>query len=314
MDDQPNLASSLTGRAHASCSTLTLLTLVPSVIPVSPRRDLKEALRIAQEIGSADVKAWVLWSEGLLNIVRGRYGQALEAAHDGLGIATQIGHREDMTASQCVLGVLCLALLAPEAARRHLEAALSLAEGLRSPAMIHWAIGALTAACCQLDDVKRAQACLETVLSAKMPMDTMYGRYYWARRAELALCQGEPALALDIVERLIASALNMVPGCVITFLWKLKGEALSAMGRREEAQALLQAAVENAQATGERFLLWRLHASLGRLYLAMDQQSEAGEAFASAHELIQELADTLPDGELRNSFLQRAHDRLSASP
>jgi tetratricopeptide (TPR) repeat protein len=100
MDDQSNLASSLTGRGHASCSTHTLLTLAPSVIPISPRRDLEEALRIAREIGSAAGEAWVFWSVGLSNIVPGRYGQALEAAHRGLDIATQIGHREGMAASR----------------------------------------------------------------------------------------------------------------------------------------------------------------------------------------------------------------------
>jgi phage shock protein A len=35
-------------------------------------------------------------------------------------------------------------------------------------------------------------------------MDTMGKRYCWAKRAELALSQGEPDLALGIVERLIA--------------------------------------------------------------------------------------------------------------
>jgi hypothetical protein len=42
---------------------------------------------------------------------------------------------------------------------------------------------------------------------------------------------------------------------VITFLWKLKGKALAAMGSTEEAQPLLRAAIDKARATGERFLL-----------------------------------------------------------
>jgi tetratricopeptide (TPR) repeat protein len=94
---------------------------------------------------------------------------------------------------------------------------------------------------------------------------------------------------------------------VITFLWKLKGEALTALGHTEEAHTLLQAAAENAQATGERFLLWRIHTSMGRLYRAMDRQSEAEEELSTARELIQELADTVPTGELRDVFLHRAH-------
>jgi tetratricopeptide (TPR) repeat protein len=204
-------------------------------------------------------------------------------------------------------------LLAPEEAQPQLEQALSLAEELRSQHWIHQATGALAAAYCLLNDPTQAQTCLETVISPQTLMDTMHKRYCWARRAELALAQGDPALALEIVERLIALAPGISPGCVITFLWKLKGEALSTMGHTEQALLLLQAAIENARATGERFLLWRIHASLGRLYSAMNRQSEAEEEFSTARQLIEELADTVPDEAVKANFLHRAHNMLRCS-
>jgi tetratricopeptide (TPR) repeat protein len=239
--------------------------------------------------------------------VQGRYGQALEAIQSGLAIATQIGHREWIAGNRCALGVLYLELLAPEEARQQFEAALPLAEGLRSQYWIHHATGAQAAAYCLLDDRTQAQTCLESVLSAETPMDSLTKRYCWARRAELALCQGDPALALDIVERLIDSAPGMSPGRVITFLWKLKGEALAAMGHMEQACSLLHAAIENAQATGERFLLWRLHASLGRLYRATGQEPEAEKERSEARELIEALGATMPDETLKDNFLQGAY-------
>jgi tetratricopeptide (TPR) repeat protein len=145
-------------------------------------------------------------------------------------------------------------------------------------------------------------------------MDTMGKRYCWARRAELALSQGDPALALEITERLIASAPGISPGRVITFLWKLKGEALAALGCAEEACSLLRAALENVQVTEERFLLWRIHASLGRLYCATDHQREAEVEFSAASELIQELVATVPDEALKGNFCRRAHRALRTSP
>jgi hypothetical protein len=39
----------------------------------------------------------------------------------------------------------------------------------------------------------------------------------------------------------------------------------------------------------------------------MGRQLEAEEEFASAYKLVEDLADTVPEGELRDSFLQRAH-------
>jgi hypothetical protein len=56
-------------------------------------------------------------------------------------------------------------------------------------------------------------------------MDTLSKRYCWLWLAELALAQDDPAHALDITDRSIATAPGMSPGRVITYLWKLKAEA-----------------------------------------------------------------------------------------
>jgi tetratricopeptide (TPR) repeat protein len=313
LDDRPRLVSGLIARAVVVSLPL-LLASVPAIASPDAPRDFEEAIRIAREIDSAPDEAWAHWALGLLHTAQGRFGPAMEVIQSGLRIASEIGHREWEVGNRLALGVLYAELLAPEQARRQLERALTLAGELRSQYWIHHVTGTLAGAYYLLDNLTQAQTCLETVLSPQTPMDTMGNRYCWARQAELALAQGNPALALDITDRLIASAPGMSPGRVITFLWKLKGEALIAMGQTEEAQTLLQAAAENAQATGERFLLWRIHTSLGRLYRALGRQSEAQNELATARELIQELADTVPTGELRDIFLQRAHERLRSSP
>jgi tetratricopeptide (TPR) repeat protein len=229
-------------------------------------------------------------------------------------MASEIGHRESEVSNRFTLGVLYGELLAPERALPQLREALTLARALRSRYWVHHVTGALAGAYRLLGDLTAAQNCLETVLSSETPMDTIGKRYCWARRAELALAQGDPALALAITDRLIASAAGLSRGRVITFLWKLKGEALAAMGYTKEACSLLRAAIENAREMEERFLLWRLHASLGRLCRAMGRQSEAEKEFSTARELVEELANTVPDRELRDNFLRRARDRLSPSP
>jgi tetratricopeptide (TPR) repeat protein len=97
---------------------------------------------------------------------------------------------------------------------------------------------------------------------------------------------------------------------VITFLWKLKGETLAAMGRIEEAASLLNAVVENAQALEERFLLWRIQASLGRLHGAMNDQEGARKEYSAARELIEKLAATVQDDALGDNFLRGADSTL----
>jgi len=165
-----------------------------------------------------------------------------------------------------------------------------------------------------LDDRTQARVYLEAVLSPGTDMDSVHKRTCWARRAELALLEGDPRLALEIVERLIDSAPGMSPGHVIAFLWKVKAEALAAVGQTEQAGMLLRAAVENAQATGERTLLWPIHASLARLYNTTHRRAEATTESAAARQLIQELADTIPAPGLREGFLERAHGMLAPVP
>jgi tetratricopeptide (TPR) repeat protein len=313
LDDRPRLVSSLIARA-ALVSELVMLALAPALPPPDAAGDLEEAIRIAREIGSAADEAWTYWALGLLHTVQGRFGPAMETIQRGLRIASEIGHREYEGANRWALGILHIELLAPEEALEQLRGALILGRETRSQILIHYATGALAGAYSLLDNLTGAQTCLEEVLSLQTPMDTIGNRYCWARRAELALCQGDPVLALDIVERLIASAPGMSPGRVITFLWKLKGEALAAMGDTEGACSLLRAAIENARTIGERFLLWRLHTSLGRLCRALGRQSEAEEECATARKLVEELADTVPDGEVRDNFLRQAQNTLNPSP
>jgi tetratricopeptide (TPR) repeat protein len=306
LDDRPSLASSLTGRGHAG-NAANSLAGVSWGTRTAAQQDFEEAICIARDIGSPAGEAWALWSLGLLYMVQGRFGRALDVIQRSHSIASEIGHREWMVGSRAFLGSLYVEMLAPVEAQRQLEQALLLAKELRSQHWIHQATGALTAAFRLLDDLTSAQTCLESVLSPQTPMDTLHKRYCWARRAELALAQGDPTLALDITNRLIATAPGMSPGCVITFLWKLRGEALAALGQLDDALALLCAAIENARASGERFLLWRVHVSLGRLYHSMGCQTQADTEFSAARELIAELATTIPDDTLKDNFIQRAY-------
>ncbi len=312
MDDSPRLVSSLMGRGTTVSISILLATAPPSD-PPDALEDIKEALRIAREIHAPSEEAWASWSLGLLHTARGRFGAALEVASEGLRIATELGHREWTVGNRFALGVVYVELLAPNEARIHLEEALSQAQGLRSQYWINHVAGALAAVYFLLDDLIGAQRAIETAISSQTAMDTMGKRYCWARRAELALLHGDPALALEIVERLIASALGMAAGGVITFLWQLKGDALAAMGRVDEAIQLLQAALANGLALDERYLLWRGHASLGRLYRKMNRPEEAQEQFSTAHELVKELAATVPDETLQDNFRQRAYDTLGSS-
>jgi DNA-binding SARP family transcriptional activator len=306
-NDRIGLASSLTGRGLGSGGPGLNQTSPAPAASGSARSDLTEALQIARQTRSPSSEAWALWSLCLLNTAHGRFGEALDCIRNALEIASSIGHLEWIAGSHSNFGLLYTEMLAPEAAQPHLDRALALAQQLRSQHWFHHASGISAAAWCLLGKLDQALACLMPAISRNPAMDTINRRLCWGKRAELALFQGDLALALDIAERLIASIPGRMPGQVTPYLWQLQGDALAALGRAEEALPLLQAALDNAQATGARGLSWRIHASLGRLHAAIHHDGEKEHHMASARQLIHDLAQTIPEEALRNNFLDQAN-------
>jgi tetratricopeptide (TPR) repeat protein len=312
LDDRPRLASSLLNRLTTASMQVLLASHSP-LLPRDPLFDYQEALRIAKEIDSASDESWAHWSMSLLHSMRGQFESALQVVQSGLGIASGIGHREFLVGCHFALGILYTELFVPDQIQEQLESALPLSKELHSSPWIHLITGVLAGAYCLIGDLTLAQRCLDAVISDQTPMNTLGKRYCWARRAELALLQGDPTTALYITERLITSAPGMSSGRVITFLWKLKAEALIAVGRLQDAEPLLSSAIENARATGERFLLWRVYASLGRCQSNMGQLEAADQEFSSARALIEKLAATIPDEALKDSFLRGALNQIDAN-
>jgi len=94
----------------------------------------------------------------------------------------------------------------------------------------------------------------------------------------------------------------------IPHLLALKGEALLAFKRLEEAAEALEEAKLGAQQRQAPSILWRIHRSLGRVYHLLQREDQGQREFAAARHLIQELATTIDDTSLRERFLHTALD------
>ncbi len=305
LNDRPRLSSCLLGRANTLVS-LVWLALVAPTPPPDAICDCNEGLRIAREIHLASEETWGLYSLGLLHIIHGHFGNALEFIGKGLSIATGIGHREYEVGNRFSLGILYTELFSLDLAQGQLERALALAGELRSQTWLHIVNGALAAVSMIENDQEATRSYLETATSPQAPMDTLGRRYCWVRQAELALMQGDPEYALEITERLIASAPSMSPGRVISYLWMLKGDALTVLSRYEEALTFYEVALDHAQVTGEHFLLWRIHAALSHINQTMGNLDAANREISRARAEIDELSATIPDQVLRDTFRQGA--------
>src|SRR5439155_6059197 len=163
---------------------------------------------------------------------------------------------------------------------------------------LHWTRGIsgwLAGAHLAAGDPAAAERALAKVPATEVAIPSMAQRMGWWMRAELALAAGAPERALEIVDGLIASAANMGPGKVIPRLWLLRGEALAALGRSDEAEATLRAGEARAADRGARVLLWRLRAALVGLYRAQGRSAEAEQAAESARAVIEGIAAGIPE-------------------
>jgi len=274
----------------------------------------REALQLARQIDWQAGQAFLLEVIGTQNAMRGQFDRALEPAQEALRLATGIGHHQWIVGAHVALGIVYQAALAFQMACDHLEQAQNLAREIRSQFWRHMTTGYLAQVYRELGQPARALDCLQEELAPHMPAQTIGQRLCWLARAEVALEQEEPALALEIVERLIAEAANMGSGVVISVLWLVRGDALHALGRVDEAETVLQEGKENARLRGERSLCWRFQASLARFYRDTARPERAGQEVEAGLALVENIAATIPEETLRDNFLSQAEKRLKSNP
>lgn len=308
LDDRPGLASSLaTLLVIGEGGGYEVETMVPATNSFALSLHFGEqALGIAREIGQPSAEVYALLALAQYLGPHGEYARALEVAQAGLALAEQIEHRQWLAATHWQVGVLLLDLLALPEAQHHLEKALRLSREVGSWNWIRIASAFLARQQLLQEDPVSAETILTAALEPDDAMQTIGQRLVWAARADLAMVRGNAGLALDIADRLIASAANQSNASVIPRLWKQRGEALAALHQEAEAETALRAAREAADEQGLRPLLWRIDVNLGKLYQAQTRREEAEQAFSTARVVIEELAAPIPDEQIRATFLSRA--------
>ena len=235
-------------------------------------------------------------------------------ARAGLAIAEEIEHHQWIVLAHGVLSGVYVELLAFAAARGQIERARALAQAIRSDYLVHATTMQLALICLAQGELAQAAAHFATMPEQGGTAQLTLQRMIQRGRAELALASGEPTLALDLVEGLIATAVNLTAEGVIPALWLLRGQALAALGHPAEAEAVLRSVEVAAQQRGLRPLLRRIHLALGTVYQAQARRAEAEGAFTTARVITEELAAGVPDepvpgrsGEsLRAQFLRAA--------
>ena len=323
LNDRRGLANALTllslsGPSHQVSATVPFATAVG-------RDELAElrALRLTREIGWRAGEAFVGFTlaDGLA--WRGEYDRAIPMVRESLALAREIEHLQWTSGAMRLLGVMLLDLGAPHLAREQLEPAHQIARQLGSPIWIRWTAAPLAVARCRTADAAGAAEILDGTFGqpvdevalarlASSPL-TLGERHLWLARAELALANGSPELALRIADARLAAE-NAVSSGAGTPRWTLlRAHALVALARLDEALATLDVARDECEAQSARPLAWRVEAARGNVHRLRRERREARAAFDSARAVVEELAAAIPDDGWRTQFLEGA-DAIAPPP
>ena len=305
LGDRQSLFSALAARAIDSAPETIETTYSSLRTRDECVQDVEEALSLALQTNSQSGQAFVEMTTSLVLSSFGEFGPALTHAREALRIATAIEHQEWIAATNGALGQLYLLLLEPAQAISYLEAALAGARALGSMVWTGYLTPYLALANLLKREFPRAEAALKTVIPREQQPGNFFERQAARVWGELALAQGEPAIALSIGEQLLVST----PGDMqqpIPHLLALKGEALLALKRLEEAAQALEAAKLGAEQRQAPSILWRIHRSLGKVYHLLKQEDQAQREWSEARDIIVRLAGTIDETMLREHFSQLA--------
>jgi tetratricopeptide (TPR) repeat protein len=336
--DRLSLASSLGSRAlYTSPSFVEGVSSAFGTAEASGR-DADESVQLGRQIESQAAQAFALWGGGAAQSAFGNFGAGLAMSREALRIATNIGHEQWIAGARFALGTTYLYLLAPAPAIEELEAGLAIARQLGSA----WWIGGISASLAMARLLARdpagAQATLDAVFArGTVPRNLPERRMAWAW-GEVALQQGSPVAALEIAEQLIVSAasdphtggfagspsplhvgtvtggdLSPAPSeAVIPAVLALHGNALLALGRFDEALVSRERAADGARRSGARPLLWQVYRSIGWAHQQARRPDLADRVCAQARSVVQDLAATIDEVDLREGFLRAAFSTMPA--
>jgi DNA-binding CsgD family transcriptional regulator/tetratricopeptide (TPR) repeat protein len=314
LDDVPGLISSLTSYAVYTFPG----NEEPLFSPLGQRDDcertLDEALRLARHIEWLGGQAYAEFARGRALGSFGEFDAALAHARQSLAIATEIEHQQWASAAGCILGYIHVAMLAPDAAIPELETGCALAREIGSAWWTNWGTANLAFAHLLNGAPARAEAALAGVTPVNhRPLNVGERWVSWAW-GELGLAKGRPDAALRIADALLDSAPGQGRGQPIPALLKLKGEALTALGRLDEAEPALAAAQRGAVGRGVRPLLWQVHRAQARLHRARKDFTAARRDCTAAREVIATLAATIGDDIERDRFERTTLNSLPTLP
>jgi tetratricopeptide (TPR) repeat protein len=269
-------------------------------------------IEIAAKIGVPPVQYPTLKAMSLLGL--GRYGAAWEALQQEIA---DDAHPFGRAFKDLGIGLYLFEVTAYEQAAAIFEQLVVQAARLRRGWLRDWAYLGVAHALVQSGQVgqpewlRAAQALADTDTNELKRLEPLVlAPLALEIRAEMTLVEGNLGAALQqaMAAGEMATTIGYQPQLVAAL--EVQGRVLLQWGRPAEALSILHSALEIATKIEYVPLVWRISATQAQALEAMGEVEAAAQAWHAAAALIQQLAATIPQRELKQGFLS---DPLIAS-
>ncbi len=262
----------------------------------------REGLRVSESLGHAWGRAENGNNLGFLYFLHGEFGEAIEIIRESIPFAEQAGHGGILVFSPTYLALIASDLGQCEEGLRWIERGAAEAHS-RVPAWLPWTQAVEALLRVQTGEPDPAAALVQLALSGLNRDDFFVYPLALLAITNVAWLRGD----FDRTLAHTASGLEYLQAAHerisrLDFLI-LRGRALHALGRSEEARRFLTEAVSEAEAIGARRSLWPALLALRELELQQGDAVEAEALRARAVETINYIADHVGNNDRRASFL-----------
>jgi class 3 adenylate cyclase/tetratricopeptide (TPR) repeat protein len=263
-----------------------------------------------EDISSIDLNA--LWVKALSLGGKGKYQQALVLLKRILATCERVGDRPVYVRILNSMGWIHGELQDHEQAmawnRRGVNAAQEASfpnPEVESNARLN--LGDNLIALGRLDEAEEHFQHVEQIIRHPQPQDLFalwrYSQHLFHSYGELWLARGDAERALGYADECLTLAEDSNSQKNIVKGRRLRGQALMAQDKLEEAERELFIALEVAQRVGNPTQLWQSYTALGELHARKEGFDDAQKSYQEATEVIEQVANNLTDQALREVFL-----------
>jgi class 3 adenylate cyclase len=255
-------------------------------------------IQLADELGVPPVQYPTLKALSLLRL--GRYGEAWDALQREVADSEHPFGRAMQGIGE---GVYLLDLLAYDKAIAVLEDVIERAKQVQRAWMRRWAWNLLVQALGRAGrlDAVELQAAIDDLAAIGVVL-------YPEVLAEALLSMGRAPEALEHIDAAAAAERAAAFSWDLADALALQSRILAELGRREDALAEADEALRLAEEMRGSPLVWRVQAIRAGLLASLGDETAAREASRSAADVVRELAGTIPDAELKQTFLDGAKE------